>query len=245
MKYIFNIFILIFVFASCEKPSDCFQNAGKIISQDVAVTSFDKVVINHGISAVITQGDQYSLTIDAPENLISDIKVEIVDGILKISDNTTCNFTRKYGLTTVHITAPNLTEIHSQTEKNIISNGILNFPTLTLFATDLQDEVGTGDFILELNSNNLTINTNNISGFYLSGICDNLVANFYEGNGILRAENLQLTNAQIFQRSSNHLHLKPSSSLSGKILSTGNVYCYGIPAVVEVEQPYIGKLIFL
>ena len=204
MKYIFNIFILIFVFASCEKPSDCFQNAGKIISQDVAVTSFDKVVINHGISAVITQGDEYSLIIDAPENLISDIKVEIVDGILKISDNTTCNFTRKYGLTTVHITAPNLTEIHSQTEKNIISNGILNFSNLTLFATDLQDEVGTGDFILELNSN-----------------------------------------AKIFQRSSNHLHLKPSSSLTGKILSTGNVYCYGIPAVVEVEQPYIGKLIFL
>lgn len=245
MKSIYKIFIILLVFASCEKPSDCFQNAGMIISEDVAVTPFNKIAISHGIAAVITQGDEHSLTIDAPENLISDIKVEIIDGILKISDNTTCNFTRKYGLTTVHITAPNLEEIHSQTEKNITSNGILNYPNLTLFTTDLQDEVGTGDFILELNSNNLTINTNNISGFYISGICANLSANFYEGNGILRAENLEVTNAQIFQRSSNHLHLKVSESLKGKILSTGNVYCYGLPAVVEVEQPYIGKLIFL
>ena len=245
MKANYLFFIVLLFFASCEKPSDCFENAGKMTSRDVEVTPFSTIVINHGIAAIITQSAEFSVTIDAPENLISEIKVEIVDGVLKISDNTTCNFTRKYGLTTVHITAPNLTEIHSQTEKNIISNGILNFPNLTLFATDLQDEVGTGDFILELTSNNLTINTNNISGFYLSGICGNLVANFYEGNGILRAENLQLTNAQIFQRSSNHLHLKPSSSLTGKILSTGNVYCYGLPAVVEVEQPYIGKLIFL
>ncbi len=245
MKSIYNILIFLLVFASCENPSDCFENAGKMTSKDIAVTPFSTIVINHGIAAIITQGDEFSLTIDAPENLISDIRVEIIDGILKISDNTSCNFTRKYGLTTVHITAPNLVEIHSQTEKNISSNGILNFPNLTLFATDFQDEVGTGDFILEINSESLTINTNNISGFYISGICDNLYANFYEGNGILKAENLSVKNAQIFQRSSNHLRLKVSESLEGKILSTGNVYCYGIPAIVEIEQPYIGKLLFL
>lgn len=245
MKANYFIIALFLFFASCEKPSDCFENAGKMVSQNSAVAPFTKVVIKHGIAAVITQADEFSIKIDAPENLISEIKVEIVDGILKVSDNTTCNFTRKYGLTTVHISAPNITEIHSQTEKNITSNGVLNFSNLTLFATDFQDEVGTGDFILELISENLTINTNNISGFYISGICNNLNANFYEGNGILRAENLQVANAQIFQRSSNHLRLNVSSSLKGKILSTGNVHCYGLPAVVEVDQPYVGKLIFL
>lgn len=245
MKANYLLFIILVFFASCEKPSDCFENAGKMSSRDVEVTPFSTIVINHGIAAIITQSAEFSVTIDAPENLISEIKVEMVDGVLKISDNTTCNFTRKYGLTTVHITAPNLVEIHSQTEKSITSNGILSFPNLTLYATDLQGGVGTGDFILELNSENLTINTNNISGFYISGICDNLYANFYEGNGILRAKDLLVKNAQIFQRSSNHLHLKVSESLKGKILSTGNVYCYGLPAVVEVEQPYIGKLIFL
>ena len=244
MKANYFFLILIMVFASCEKPSDCFESAGSLNTKAVEVSEFSSIVINHGIAAEITQDSIFSVLIEAPENLISDIEVEILDGILKISDKSTCNFTRKYGLTTIKITAPNLTEIHSQTEKNISSKGVLSYPSLALFSTDFGDGVGTGDFVLELNSNNLSINTNNVSGFYISGQTENLVANFYEGNGILRAKDLVVENAEIFQRSSNHLHLKASQSLTGKILSTGNVFCYGIPNTVEVEQPYIGKLIY-
>ena len=242
-KYLFIMLIL--SFASCEKPSDCFKDAGQLTSKVVAVTPFSKVVINHGIAAVITQGSDFSVKIDSPENLISDLQVNISEGVLTITDNNTCNFTRKYGLTTVHITAPNLTEIHSKTEKNISSNGVLNFPNLNLFSTDLQEGAGTGDFILDVVSENLTLGTNNISGFFISGACSNFHVYFYEGNGILRAENLNAQNIILYHRGSNDLHLKAINSLAGKILSTGNVFCYGQPATVEVEQPYIGKLIIM
>ena len=244
MKANYLFLIVIMFFASCEKPSDCFESAGKMSSKEVAVTPFSKVIIHNGIAAIITQGAEYSVNIDSPENLISDIEVQIVDGLLKIKDNTTCNFTRKYGLTTVHITAPNLTEIHSKTEKNIISNGVLNFPDLKLFSMDVQDGAGTGDFILEVVSDNLAINFNNVSAFFISGSCNLLYLNVYEGNGIVRAENLVAQNINLYQRGSNDLHLKAKNSLVGKILSTGNVFCYGVPGVVDVEQPYIGKLIF-
>lgn len=244
MKANYLFLIVIIFFASCEKPSDCFESAGKMSSKEVAVTPFSKVIIHNGIAAIIMQGAEYSVRIDAPENLISDIEVQIVDGLLKIKDNTTCNFTRKYGLTTVHITAPNLTEIHSKTEKNISSNGVLNFPDLKLFSMDVEDGAGTGDFTLEVVSDNLSINFNNVSGFFISGSCNLLYVNVYEGNGILRAENLMAQNINLYQRGSNDLHLKATNSLVGKILSTGNVFCYGVPGVVDVEQPYIGKLIF-
>ena len=245
MKKSCLIILVILFFASCEKPSDCFESAGKMTSKDVAVTPFSEVIINNGIAAIITQGPEFSVSIDAPENLISDIEVQIVDEVLKIKENTTCNFTRKYGLTTVHITAPNLTEIHSKTEKSISSNGVLHFPNLSLFSTDIEDGAGTGDLILEVVSNNLAINLNNVSGFFISGSCDMLYVNVYEGNGILRAENLIAQNIEIYQRGSNNLHLRAISTLKGKILSTGNVYCYGLPTLVEVQQPYKGKLIFL
>lgn len=236
---------MIVFFASCEKPSDCFKNAGQLTSKEVAVQEFSTVVINNGIAAIITQGPNYAVTIDAPSNLINDIQVEIANGILRVKDNTTCNFTRKYGLTTIHITAPNLTEIYLQTEKNITSNGVLAFPNLNLFSTDLQENPGTGDFILNLQSENVVVNTNNVSAYFLTGSCTNLSLNFYEGNGILRAENMIVQNINLYQRGSNDLHIKATNSLVGKILSTGNVFCYGQPATIEVEQPYIGKLIFM
>ncbi len=245
MRATYLFFILISFFASCEKPSDCFKNAGKLTSKEVEVTPFSKVVINHGIAAVLTQGTDFAVTIDAPENLISDIEVRIIEGVLTISDKNTCNFTRKYGLTTVHITSPNLTEIHSKTEKSISSNGVLVFSDLHLYSTDLQDGAGTGDFILDVVSENLSLTTNNISGFFISGSCNNFYVYFYEGNGILRAENLTAQNIMLYHRGSNDLHLKVANSLTGKILSTGNVFCYGHPTIVEVEQPYIGKLIIM
>lgn len=245
MKNSYLLILIILFFASCEKPSDCFKNAGKLTSKEVAVTAFSTVVINNGIEAIITQGDDYAVTIDAPYNLINDIKVNVTNGILSIKDNTSCNFTRKYGLTTVHITAPNLTEIYLQTEKDISSNGILAFPNLNLFSTDLKENAGTGDFILNLQSENVVVNTNNVSAYFLTGSCTNLALNIYEGNGILRAENMAVQNINLYQRGSNDLHIRATNSLVGEILSTGNVFCYGQPSSVEVEQPYIGKLIFM
>src|SRR6476620_4122550 len=127
MRKFLVIIGILFVFASCEKTGDCVKSTGKIVAKDFDGLEFNKILINKGVAAVITQGDTYKVEVQAGENLINDIEVKVMGNMLTVADNTTCNWTREYGATVVYITAPDLTDIYSKTEKSIISNGILAF----------------------------------------------------------------------------------------------------------------------
>lgn len=62
---------------------------------------FSKIIVNKRIGLVIIQGDDYKVEVKTGENLINDIEVSVVDNKLILEDNTTCNWVRDYGETTV------------------------------------------------------------------------------------------------------------------------------------------------
>ena len=244
MKKLFLFIVLITFFSACENPAECLMHTGATTSKIVEVDSFSKIEVHLGIALVITQGDIPSINVVSGENLINDIEVSVQYGTLILRDKTTCNWVRDYGQTTVYVTAPNLTEIISKTEQNISSTNTLTYPELKLTANDLSNGAGTGDFHLTVNNDVLEINTNNVAGFYLSGATVNLIAGFYEGNGILQAQDLISYSVYLFHRGSNDIYVHPTNDISGNIYSTGNVYCCPQPPIVNVERHYKGKLIF-
>ena len=244
MKKLFLFIASIAFFSGCEDPADCLMQTGTMTSKVVEVTSFSKIEVHTGIALVITQGDIPFINVVSGENLIGDIEVSVQNGKLILRDKTTCNWVRDYGQTTVYVTAPNITELISKTEQTITSGNTLTYPELKLTANDLSDGAGTGDFNLVVDNDVLEINTNNVAGFYLSGATVNLIAGFYEGNGILQAKNLISYSVFLFHRGSNDLYVHPTNDISGNIYSTGNVYCSPQPPIVSVESHYQGRLIF-
>ena len=72
-------------------------------------------------------------------------------------------------------------EIYSKTEKNISSNGVLTYPTLRLFALDKNGDgisgAGTGDFFISVNNNQLVIENNNLSRYFISGATQQAIFN--------------------------------------------------------------------
>ncbi len=241
IKKIFTIAFLILTFYGCA-VDDCFKNSGRMISRPVAVSGFKKVIVHKGISLVVSQADEYSVNIISGENLIDGIEAKVTDSTLVLKDVTECNWTRDYGVTTIHVSAPNLTDIISKTEQKITSGNTLNFPYLRLEALD-GNHAGTGDFHLTVDNQLVFIETNNVAGFYLGGNTEMLTAAFYEGNGPLRASNLIASNVFIFHRGTNDMYVHPISAISGDIYSTGDVYCPE-PPTVDVQQRYTGRLIF-
>ncbi len=123
---------------------------------------------------MIKEGPNYEVIIKTSDNILPNLEVNLEGEVLVVKDNSTCSIARDYGLTTVYVTSPNLTEIHSKTEQDIKSDGVLNYPNLNLYAVDLSDGAGTGDFRLLLNTSNLYVESNNVSNFYLSGNSENL-----------------------------------------------------------------------
>lgn len=231
----------------CDQPGDCVKSTGPFISKVIDVSDFEKIIVHNGIALVISQGPEYKVEVRTGENLIEDIEVTVSNKTLTLEDNTTCNWVRDYGQTTVYVTAPNLTDIHSKTEKNIVSDGAITFPYLRLVAMDLYDgfeETGTGDYIFEVDNENLILECNTLSKFTLTGKTNNLGISVYESGGIIDTRNLTSKNIHLYHRGSNNMYVQPIDAITGDIYNIGNVISQSRPPIVNVVEHYKGRLIF-
>lgn len=249
MKKVVLFLVLISIFNSCEKPSDCVKSTGATVLKDVAVLPFKRIKVYRGIEVVITQGTETKVQIEAGANFIDNVEVNQYGDQLVFKDETSCNWVRAYGKTRILITTPTLEEIYSKTDRNISSNGVLTFGNLTLtsFDKDADGEsgAGTGDFILALNSTGtLTINNNNVSRFYLSGQIENANFNFYFGDGRIEAQNLIAQNIVVYHRGSNDMIVKPIQSVTGLLNSTGNLVLKNVPPIVDVQTLFYGSVVY-
>ena len=216
MKKLTYIIGLIFLVAGCSGEAPvCFKSTGKMVEKEVNVESFDRVLVNRDISLVISQGNAYKVRIETGKNLLNDIEVKLVDNRLHLTDNNICNFVRDYGVTKIYLTTPDLKEIRSSTQYDIISNGILNFNNLTLISEDyIEKETFTvGDFRLEVNTNKLSVVTNNISSQFISGQTDELYVGYFAGNGRFEGANLIAQHVEISHRGSNDMIVNPQQSM--------------------------------
>ena len=248
MRKIFILLSFLLVFISCEKPSECYESTGDMVTRLIPVNPFTRIKVYQGIAVVITQGPVYKVEIKSGSNLIDNVSVTQNDNQLVLTDNTTCNWLREYGQTTVYITTPNLEEIYSKTDKNISSNGVLTFPIIKIYALDKngdgEDASGTGDFYLAINNNQLVIENNNVSRYFISGTTNSAQFNFWAGDGRIDATDLTIQNINVYHRGSNDMIVRPIQSITGKMVSTGDVILKNNPPIVDVQQLYQGHVIY-
>ena len=247
MKKLIYIFGFV-LFYGCDSESalDCFQTAGNIIQQEFSVSSFERILVNRDIELIIKQGVSQQVIVETGDNLLNDITVEVIGNQLELSDNNNCNFVRDLGITKVFVTTPNLTEIRCSTQFEIKSDGVLDFNNLNLLSENFNspNTLPIGNFILNLNVVNLNVVTDNLSLFYLSGEAENLNINFANGDSRFEGENLIAQNVSVFHRGTNDMIVNPQQSITGSILSTGNVISVNQPPIVDVEEVFNGRLIF-
>jgi hypothetical protein len=247
-KFVF-LFLALNLFIGCEKPYDCVKSSGPIQSKIFEGLNFSKLLINKRINVVLIEGPTHKVEVRTGENLINDIEVIVEGDLLKLSDNTSCNWVREYGNTVVYVTAPNITRINSKTEQNVSSEGVLHFPNLHIYSMNELDGyggVGTGDFYLNLENESLTIENNDVGRYFINGTTQTLNVFFWENGGIFHGENFNANTINFYHRGSNNLFIRPINSLNGNIYNVGDVNCYSRPPQenVNVVEHYRGRLIY-
>lgn len=248
MKKFPLVLLLFWMFSACEKPSDCVESTGALITKEVPVADFKKIKVYRGIEVVIAQGPK-KVVIEAGENFIDNVEVIQKGEQLIFKDETSCNWVRSYGRIKIYVTTPTLEEVYSKTDRNIVSSGVLTFPSLSFIAMDKDGDgesgAATGDFILNIVNQSLYIANNNVSRFYISGQTTSATFNFYFGDGRLEAPNFMAQNIDIFHRGSNDMIIYPVVNLSGNLYSTGNVIAKNHPSNPDtVIRHYQGRLIY-
>ena len=244
------LMLVMFLLWNCnsENAPDCFQNAGDISREIVEVPNFTTITVYENVQLTLRQGSPLKVEVETGEYLRSEVEVKVVDDRLLLRDTNDCNFTRKYGLTKVYVTAPNITEIRSSTGLDILSDGVLAYPSLNLVSESFNDpDAGytSGEFNMELDTQGLTIVSNGISFYNLRGKTTNFNIIFASGDSRLEAEALIAENVSFNHRGSNDIRISPQQSLKGTLRGTGDVVSFNRPATVEVEQLYKGELIFI
>lgn len=247
-KWIFVVSFTIGLLWSCDSRNalDCFQTSGSTVTEELNLGPFNRVVVNRDIELIISESLDYKVIIETGKNLINDVNAEVIGDRLILTDYNTCNFVRDYGITKIRVETPNLTEIRSSTQYEIKSDGVLNFQDVALISEDANEESAftVGDFRLTLDSENVTIISNNIAFFYLDGEAENIDIGFFSGSGRFEGANLFAKNINVSHRGSNDMIVNPQQSLTGELRGTGNLISVSVPPLVDINQIYTGQLIF-
>ncbi|GAA4315083.1 hypothetical protein GCM10023115_27380 [Pontixanthobacter gangjinensis] len=248
MKKLLGAIVMILVLGcSTESAPDCLQTTGKIIQQEVEVDSFNEIIAYERIKLFIEQGEEQKVVIETGENLINEVKVEVIDSRLMLRNENSCNLFRDYAVTKIYVTTPNLTWLQSSTEWTIESIGTLKFPELWLRSLNQERDMSIhtdGDFKLDLEVENLRITSDHIANFFLTGKVENFDGFFAAGDGRLEARDLIVQHYDLFHRGTNKLIINPQQSLKGDIYSYGDIISVNRPPVVNVTEHFKGQLIF-
>ena len=247
LKVVIAVGLILLMSCNGENAPDCFQNAGDIKRDVIPVESFTKITVNENTKLVLKEGSATLVEVETGEFLRNEVNAEVKDGRLLLTDTNNCNFFRKYGLTTFYVTAPNITEIRSNTGFSTVSDGVLTYPMITLISESFNDPENLttdGEFDLELESQNVNVVVNGIAYFRLEGSSANLNVVVAAGDSRVEAASLLVQNVTLNHRGSNDIIINPLESLRGTIKGTGDVRSYNRPDVIEVEELYKGRLIF-
>jgi len=251
-KYAFY-FLLLILMGSCGISEDCFKGNGNSVTQVFPLEGFTKVKVYDGVGLVIKEGPNYEVKVVTNDKILDNIDVSMQGDMLVVKDNSTCNIARGFGQTVVYITVPDGSilpiiqelELHCKTEQKIESGSILHSPIVRLFSiADDGDGAGTGNFYIQVTNSQLVVESNSVSNFYISGQCQEMLLNFYFGNGRFYGEELLAENIKIFQRGSNDMIVHPIQKIAGTIFSTGNVILKKVPLIVDVEEVFTGRIIY-
>ncbi|UII23248.1 head GIN domain-containing protein [Fulvivirga ligni] len=244
-KVLFNILTFVAIlslFAQCDNDSapDCLKKAGNTTTVELEVDAFEKIEITNSLNVFIKQASEQRVELTVGSNLINDIAYSVDEGgVLYLTNNLGCKWVRSYGFPEVTIYTPDI--------NNIINNGdgtVSSIDTLKLDRLSVSCEDRSGDFDLTIETNYFGVVTNSLSNFRVDGLTDEFRIFFAAGDGRFEGENLKTRNANVTNRGSNDIIVNVSDTLTGSILSSGNIILRGSrPKLIEIEDRNLGELI--
>ncbi len=244
------LFLLLVVFCwGCDSDQvpDCLKTTGKKVSKTYDLPPFHQIMTYNNIQLFIADRPTQQVVVETGENLLENIEISVKNGRLEIKNHTRCNWFRGYKRTAVYVSAPNLDYIKNGSQFDVISTNTLHYDSLVLVSEKWQDSGDyhtDGNFKLQLDCHKLHIVTNFLSNYYLSGQVDYLNIGVYSGDGRIEAADLIVQKAHIYHRGSNAVTLNPQQSITGKLVSTGDLILVNRPQNVEIERLYTGKVIY-
>ena len=222
---------------SCDFDFDdgigpCVRGNGNNVSRELNLPDFTGVDLDISAEVIITQGDNFKVTVEGESNIIAELETDVRNGVWEI-DFDRC--VRDQDELTIFITMPRVRSLSISGSGIITSTNIMQVDDINLSIS------GSGKIDVGLDADDISSRISGSGRVVLEGE-SNSVEHTVSGSGDLFAFLLQTRDADIRVSGSGNSEVKVSDNLNVRISGSGDVYYRGKPQV-EVSVSGSGKLV--
>lgn len=231
--FLSSLILLIFFSTSCIFSGPTLKGNGNVVEETRKTLNFEEIKVSRGMNVYISQGDKTKIVVKADENLLDAIETSMEGNVLKITTNRNI---RKATTKKVYVTTPDISVIKSFAGSNVYSE-------TTLKSKNLEISSSAGSNIkLELEASNLNVSATAGSNIKLDGTTGSFTGKASAGSNI-KAEGLSATNCIVRTSSGANIWITVKSDFEGHASSGGNVFYYGNPKSINVNNSSGGNVI--
>lgn len=237
------LLLLFLQVTSCKKPENrsCWKGAGSSISKIIVLPEFQQMEIHQRLKIELIQDSVSFMEVIAGENLVNFIDWKVVDGKLEIWNRNKCPFLRyKNDEPTLKIHFTVLSKLIYWGSELLTSKDTIQTNHLDVLMND-----GAGDLDLTVLANSINVvNPHGFSNISLGGTCNFLRLDI-DGYGRFDARQMQVTDSISLMYASNGISYLSANQvkLKAELSSTGDIWYYGQPSVIEKIRYSSGDLI--
>jgi len=228
--------LLISVIGNAQWSNNKIKGNGNVISETRTTSDYDAIKVAGSFDVELVAGKEGKIIIKGEENLVSAIKVEVEDNILKIYVEKGSNIRPSIGRK-IEVTVPfeKISEVSLAGSGNVQSKDAIKNDKFTAKLS------GSGNFNLEVNSNNTEINLSGSGNLRLKGSSDSLITKL-AGSGNIDAANLKSKNVDANVSGSGNSRVNCSESLTARIAGSGDIKYTGNPEKRDVKVSGSGSI---
>jgi hypothetical protein len=220
------VFVVVALLSACN-PNGTLFGSGKVVTQEVAASNFDRVEVGGAFRVDIRQAESYSVAIRIDDNLVQCLDVYASGGTLHIGLKSECWVS---GATTMEaqVTMPTLTGMNLSGASHGTITGFKSSKDLTVEvsgASSLQGDIEAG---------NMRLNVSGASQLTLTGTGGNLTAEA-SGASHIDLEGLPIKDASVELSGASSATVYPSGRIDVGASGASHLYYLGSPTLGRVE----------
>ncbi len=238
-KIVFICFMVVLA-SACNKENlcDCIKSTGPIVKEKRSLENFYQLEVRKNVIVTLYQDTINYVEVEAGNHLIGLIRTDVKDGILKITNDNTCNWVRSYDIAVkVNVHLKKISHIEHYGSEELNCGNQLEADVLDIFDNNSAD--------IHMNVRATKLLARQMIGggdIYLSG--SSRFCYTYGGSfGYIYAQEMVSDSVQVDHRGTGEIHVSPIFWLGVNIEDRGNVYYTGQP-VIDVVIKGEGKLLY-
>lgn len=199
---------------------------GTVVTESRATSDdFTRISASEGLSVYVTQADEFSIEVEADENIIDLIATDIKNGKLRIHARENIGRATK----NVYVTLPKITALASSSGAHLETKN-------TIKSNELEIDGSSGAVLeIEVATSEIDIDASSGASLDISGQADDAIVDVSSG-GHINARDLQTRNCNAEASSGGNVKIQVSKTLYADATSGGNISYSGDPTVEKKKS---------